>query len=84
MNIQKVNHKSNSRHSNASPDRAWIELQNGKYARLRWKFGGKPRYLGRVANDDPCGLLELVIRVAPQLELFELKKLQAANKSMRC
>jgi hypothetical protein len=63
----------------------WIELttkKSGKYANLRWSQGGKGAYLGPVI-DYPTGLLDLALAVAHRLPLFELRKLQSANKSMR-
>jgi hypothetical protein len=73
--------------SNTKPQtpNGWIEIsriKGHKYARLRWTQGGKGVHLG-ACGDYPTGLLDLTLAVAHKLPLFELRKLQFANKSMR-
>jgi len=65
--------------------RGWIDIRRtkgNKYARLRWSQSGSGVNLGAL-SDYPTGLLDLALAVAHKLPLFELRKLQSANKSMR-
>lgn len=62
---------------------AHIEM-TGIYISLRWSFNGKREAIGMGARSDCCTyLLDACLAKAPKLELFALRRLLAADKSMR-
>ena len=55
---------------------------NGNTGYLRYSRGGKAVYLGKLP-DSPTALLEVVLNASQRLDLYSLRYLLAANKSMR-
>jgi hypothetical protein len=53
------------------------------YGYLRVTQGGQAIYLGKYPTDSPTPLLDLSLRMAEKCNLYTLKKLLQANKSIR-